>query len=116
MTMKPSVIPAVVLSLGLAACAAMTGRSAGRTIDDATISASVKSKLAADAGAKTLTSVDVDTVNGTVYLSGTVPDAATKERAARLAREVDGAQHVVNNLQTKSTMAGDNPEPSHSGY
>jgi hyperosmotically inducible protein len=113
---KLSVIPAVILAVGLAGCAAMTGRSAGRTIDDATISASVKSKLAADAGAKTLTSVDVDTVNGTVYLSGTVPDAATKERAARLAREVDGAQRVVNNLQTRSSMAGDDPDKSDGGY
>jgi len=49
-----------------------------------------------------------------VYLSGTVPNQAAKEQAGRLAREVDGAHHVVNNLQTNSKMAGDNPDAS--GY
>jgi osmotically-inducible protein OsmY len=112
--MKQSVIPAVILALGLAGCATMTGRTAGRTIDDATISTSVKAKLAKDESAKTLTSIDVDTVNGTVYLSGTVPNQAAKEQAGRLAREVDGTQRVVNNLQTNSKMAGDNPDKS--GY
>ena len=114
--MKQSVIPALILALGLAGCATMTGRTAGRNIDDATITTSVKAKLAKNESAKTLTSVDVDTVNGTVYLSGTVPDQAAKEQAGRLAREVDGAQRVVNNLQTKSKMAGDNPQKSNSGY
>jgi hyperosmotically inducible protein len=49
----------------------MTGKSAGQTVDDATITASVKSKLVAEK-ATNLTRVDVDTNNGTVYLNGTV--------------------------------------------
>lgn len=84
----------------------MTGRSAGRNIDDASITAAVKGKLAADRAAS-LTSVDVDTVAGTVYLTGTVPTAASKQRATELARQVDGVARVVNNLQAKS--AGDAP-------
>jgi len=113
---KQSVFPALILAVGLAGCATMTGRTAGQHIDDATISTSVKAKLAKGESAKTLTSVDVDTVNGTVYLSGTVPNQAAKEQAGRLAREVDGAQRVVNNLQTNSKMAGDNPDESDDGY
>lgn len=99
----------VILAAGLAACSATTGRTTGRNIDDAAITASVKTKLAEDS-AKTLTSVDVDTVNGIVYLTGTVPDAAAKQRATQIARHVDGVARVENNLQTKSKAAGDAPK------
>ena len=94
----------VVLAAGLAACTAMTGESAGRNIDDASITAAVKAKLAAE-HATTLTSVDVDTVKGTVYLTGTVPDSATRQRAADIAYKVGGVDRVVNNLQTRHTAA-----------
>jgi hyperosmotically inducible periplasmic protein len=99
---------ALTLVVALAGCATLTGRTAGRNIDDAAITAAVKTKLASDKAA-TLTAVDVDTVNGTVYLNGTVPDAAARQRAAALARQVDGVVAVENNLQTKSTTAGDQP-------
>lgn len=99
---------ALTLVVALTGCATLTGRTAGRNIDDAAITAAVKTKLASDKAA-TLTAVDVDTVNGTVYLNGTVPDAAARQRAAALARQVDGVVAVENNLQTKSTTAGDQP-------
>ena len=94
----------VALAGGLAACTAMTGESAGRNIDDASITAAVKAKLAAE-HATTLTSVDVDTVNGTVYLTGTVPDYASKQEASDIAFRVSGVTHVVNNLQSRSVAA-----------
>src|SRR5262245_33276320 len=78
-------------------CTTMTGESAGRNVSDTSITASVKSKLATER-ASTLTSVDVDTVKGTVYLTGIVPDAATSRRAEQLASSVSGVNHVVNNL------------------
>ena len=99
---------ALIVALALAGCTSMTGRSAGQNIDDAAISAAVKTKLASDKVA-TLTSVDVDTVNGTVYLNGTVSDAAAKQRAASLARQVDGVVAIENNLQTRTDAAGDAP-------
>jgi len=99
----------MVLAAGLAACTSTTGRSAGRNVDDAAITASVKTRLAEDS-ARTLTAVDVDTVNGIVYLTGTVPDAAAKQRATQIARHVDGVARVENNLQTKSVAAGDAPK------
>jgi hyperosmotically inducible protein len=82
-------------------CVALTGKTAGRNIDDATITASVKTNLAA-AGAATLTKVDVDTNNGVVSLNGVVDSAAMKERAAQIARQTSGVQGVVNNLQVQS--------------
>jgi hypothetical protein len=94
------------VGLALAACASLTGHTASRNIDDAAITTAVKAKLAAEK-ATTLTSVDVDTVDGTVFLNGTVADAAAKQRAAALARQVDGVIAVENNLQT--TAAGDAP-------
>ncbi|MGH7848449.1 MAG: BON domain-containing protein [Candidatus Binatia bacterium] len=79
-------------------CQAMTGKSAGRNIDDASLTASVKAQLVADKAAN-LVRVDVDTNNGVVYLNGTVESRDQKERAEQLARRVDGVRKVVNNLQ-----------------
>jgi hyperosmotically inducible protein len=78
-------------------CTSMTGKTAGQNVDDATITATVKSKLAAEKVA-TLTKVDVDTNKGTVYLTGNVENAAVKARATEIARAVSGVREVVNNL------------------
>ena len=82
----------------LAGCGTLTGKSAGTNADDATITASVKSKLVADK-AGNLTRVDVDTNNRTVYLNGTVDSAEQKARAEQLAWQAQGVKSVVNNLQ-----------------
>jgi hyperosmotically inducible protein len=86
-------------------CQAMTGRTAGRNIDDATITASVKASLVADKAAN-LTRVDVDTTNGVVSLNGVVESAEQKRRAEQLAGRVDGVRNVINNLQVQSSRAG----------
>ena len=83
-----------------AGCQSMTGRSAGESIDDAAVTASVKAKLVADRPTN-LTRVDVDTNNGTVYLNGTVDTAEQKVRAEQLAWQAKGVKSVVNNLQVK---------------
>ena len=83
-----------------AGCTSMTGKTAGENVDDASITASVKSKLAAEKVA-TLTKVDVDTNKGTVYLTGNVENAAIKARATELARQVAGVREVVNNLKVQ---------------
>ena len=85
-------------------------RVLGEPLDDAVISAAVKTKLARDRTA-TLTGIEVETVNRTVYLRGTAPDGAAKQRAASLARRVDGVVAVENELEvTKTTRAGDAPQ------
>ena len=86
-------------------CQAMTGRSAGRNVDDAAITASVKTTLVADK-ASNLTRVDVDTTNGVVSLNGIVETAEQKNRAAQLASRVDGVRNVVNNLQVQGARTG----------
>ena len=86
------------LALIAGGCQALTGRTAGRNVDDATLTASVKAQLVADKAAN-LVRVDVDTNNGVVYLNGTVDSNDQRERAEQLARRVDGVKRVVNNLQ-----------------
>jgi hyperosmotically inducible protein len=90
----------LVIALTLGACTSMTGKSAGKNVDDSTITASVKSKLVGDKPAN-LTRVDVDTNNGTVYLNGTVETPDQKIRAEQLAWQAKGVKTVVNNLQVQ---------------
>lgn len=97
------------LAAFLTACTAMTGETAGRNVDDATITTAVKAKLAGDHPVS-LTSVGVETVNGTVYLTGNVRDTADKRRASEIAGSVKGVEKVVNNLHTES--AADAPRAS----
>jgi len=97
--MKALALMLVILAV-LGGCRSMTGKTAGQTVDDATITASVKSKLVADKAAN-LTRVDVDTNNGTVYLNGTVETAEQKVKAEQLAWQAQGVKSVVNNLQVQ---------------
>lgn len=90
-----------ILVFALTGCQAMTGKSAGRNVDDAAITASIKSTLVADKVAN-LTRIDVDTNNGVVSLNGVVNSAQQKSRAEELARRVDGVRGVNNNLQISS--------------
>ena len=96
--MKIKTIVTALLVITLMGCQSMTGKTAGRNVDDATITASVKSTLVADKAAN-LTRVDVDTNNGVVALNGVVESGEQKTRAEQLARRVDGVRNVVNNLQ-----------------
>lgn len=86
--------------LSLAGCQAMTGKTAGRNVDDATLTSSVKTKLAADK-LSSLTRIDVDTNNGIVSLNGVVESSEQKARAQELASQVSGVNKVVNNLQVQ---------------
>ncbi|HEU4341331.1 MAG TPA: BON domain-containing protein [Candidatus Binatia bacterium] len=86
----------------LTGCQALTGKTAGQNVDDATITASVKSTLVADKAAN-LTRVDVDTNKGVVSLNGVVESADQKRRAEQLARRVDGVKSVINNLQVQGS-------------
>jgi hyperosmotically inducible periplasmic protein len=90
----------VMLVAVTAGCTSMTGKTAGQNVDDATITAQVKSKLAAEK-VPTMTKVDVDTNRGTVYLTGNVENSDVKARATELARQVSGVRDVVNNLRVQ---------------
>jgi osmotically-inducible protein OsmY len=76
----------------------MTGETAGQNVDDSTITASVKTKLAADK-IGSLTRIDVDTTRQVVSLNGIVDSPEQKARAEQLASQVSGVKKVNNNLQ-----------------
>ena len=88
--------------LTLVGCQAMTGQTMGQNIDDASLTASVKSSLVGDKTAN-LTRIEVDTTNGVVSLTGMVESAQQKARAEQLTRGVNGVKGVKNNLQISSS-------------
>ena len=85
----------------LTACESMTGKTAGRTIDDAAITASVQGKLTSDK-ASNFPRINVDTERGVVTLNGVVRTVEEKSRAESIARMVEGVSKVNNNLQIQS--------------
>ena len=85
----------------LTACQSMTGKTAGQTIDDATVTTSVQEKLTSDK-VSNFSRIDVDTERGVVTLNGVVRSVEEKARAEDLARQVDGVTKVNNNLQIQS--------------
>lgn len=91
------------LALGLGACAST--QTASTQIDDATITAAVKSKLTADPEINPF-NIDVDTDEGTVRLSGTVEKPEARAEAERLARNTEGVVAVVNEIEVGRTTVG----------
>lgn len=87
--------------MSLTACESMTGKTAGRTIDDASTTASVQGKLTSDK-ASNFARINVDTERGVVTLNGVVRTVEEKSRAESLARMVEGVSNVNNNLQIQS--------------
>jgi hyperosmotically inducible protein len=84
----------LVLPLALSAC----GKSVGETIDDATITARVKTALLNDPQVGGL-KIDVDTTLGVVTMSGVVKSQGEEQRAIQLARTVSGVKDVRSTLQ-----------------
>jgi hyperosmotically inducible periplasmic protein len=72
-------------------------RSAGQTVEDATITAAVKTKLLADERTEGF-DINVDTVKGVVTLRGGADNAAAKKAAQELAGQVDGVVLIKNEL------------------
>jgi len=69
----------------------------GEYVDDATISSTVKAKFIEDkdVGAS---AIQVETLNGTVQLSGFARSETERQQAAALAREVKGVKSVKNDI------------------
>ena len=76
-----------------------------QTIDDAAITTEVKSKLAADGNTSAL-KIGVETTDGVVNLSGTVPTDMEKKKAEEIARNVDGVTNVVNKISVDPDSMG----------
>ena|SRR5437867_583922 len=88
-----AIVIAWLLPLTFAAC----GKTIGETIDDATITARVKTALLNDAQVGGM-KIDVDTTQGVVTMSGTVKSKAEESRAVQLARQTPGVKDVKSTL------------------
>jgi hyperosmotically inducible protein len=77
------------------------GSSAGQVLDDAAITAAVKTRLMADSVVGAL-KIDVDTKDGVVSLNGPVKSQTEKDTAIRIARETSGVKEVRDNLVVQS--------------
>lgn len=93
------------LAAGVLICAVVSSasparadaESGGQTIDDATITAQIKTQLLADDVSRS-SNIKVDTEQGQVTLSGTAPHEEAKFRAQEIAENIGGVAAVANNL------------------
>ena len=95
---------------GMSAMFALTGcemmnhhdgdRTAGRALDDKTITATVQHDLNREPVYK-FNGIDVKTYSGVVQLSGFVDTQEQKQRAGEIARQSEGVTQVVNNITLK---------------
>jgi osmotically-inducible protein OsmY len=106
--MKQQLLSALVIAMvATAAVAPLVGaqdRTIGEKVDDATITASVKTKLVSER-AKNMVAVNVDTQNSVVHLQGTVPTLEDRFQAERLARATKGVVDVKNDLKLETAAA-----------
>ena len=104
MKIRHSLIAAAIAATLLTAatgCAVSRGQeSSGQYVDDSVITASVKTRMLDDervAG----TSITVETLKGTVMLSGFAKNEAEKVAAESIARGVDGVKAVKNEITVR---------------
>jgi hyperosmotically inducible periplasmic protein len=103
MMLRGSVVALVVLVATSTGCS-LAGRTFGTYVDDQSVTAAVKMGLARKVP-RTVTRVDVDTFQGTVYLSGEVGSAIQKSDAEITAWQVNGVTQVVNDLTVRGERA-----------
>jgi len=94
--MKSTILKPILFSLMLASpivsagtSISMAAESVGEYVDDAKITASVKAKLTAE-NAANFTKIGVETSNNVVSLTGEVDSKDQKEKAEKIAKQVNG--------------------------
>jgi osmotically-inducible protein OsmY len=86
------------IALISAGCAVVRGQeTAGSYVDDAAITTSIKAKFIDDK-IVSASSISVETLNGTVQLSGFAKNAAEKTQAEEIARKTNNVRSVRNDI------------------
>ena len=90
----------VLLSVVLGCAGNAHKESTGEYVDDSWITSKVKAAFVKD---KTLTAseINVDTVKGTVHLTGVVKDPGDASHAAEVTRDIKGVMSVNNDIQVR---------------
>jgi hyperosmotically inducible periplasmic protein len=82
-------------------CAVTRGQeTVGAYVDDATITTQVKSRFVENKDVDA-SSIKVETLNGTVMLSGFAKNTTEKDTAASIARKVNGVKSVKNEIAVR---------------
>jgi len=103
---------AVAAALALGACATDNKQASGKQettgqyVDDATVTAKVKTAIATDVGVKAASNVNIETYRGVVQLSGFADSDDQASRAANAAKKVNGVRSVKNDIRIKSSSSG----------
>ncbi len=100
-TTVAAVLAAVVGTGQVAGCAvARDQQSVGSYIDDTTITTQVKARFA-EAPTVSAMAISVETLKGTVQLSGFAKSTDERAQAERIARDVSGVAAVKNNIAVR---------------
>jgi len=75
-------------------------QSVGAYVDDTVITTQIKSRMAENKDVAA-TSISVETLNGTVMLSGFAKSALEKATAEKIARDVNGVKAVKNEIAVR---------------
>ena len=90
------------LGVATVGCApSATTRTVGTTVDDASITAKVKTEIAKEQGLGEALGINVDTYRGVVSLNGFVDSQDQIDKAVSCARRIGGVAEVKNNLSVK---------------
>src|SRR5579871_5347613 len=89
----------LVVAAALTSPGCRTNETPEQQVRDAKITANLKSKLAADLGASTVTNISVNVTNDVVTLSGTVHDSTEKAKAIVVAQSIPDVARVNDDLQ-----------------
>ena len=99
-TTLAAAMTAVVL-LTASGCAVTRGQeTVGAYVDDTTITTRVKARFVENKDVDA-SSISVETLGGTVMLSGFAKNTMEKESAGRIAREVSGVKSVKNEIAVR---------------
>jgi len=102
MKIRTNLAAAMALTLiTVTGCAVSRGQQTpGAYLDDSAITASVKTRML-DNSEVAGTSITVETLNGTVMLSGFAKNQTEKDTAGTIARNVDGVRSVKNEITVR---------------
>ena len=94
-------VGAAITLAGAAWAADSAPRTAGVVMDDAAITASIKTQLTVEKDTKAR-QINVETQKGIVQLNGFVDSSDARAEAAKIAAGTDGVKQVRNNLEVRS--------------
>ncbi|MCL4490442.1 MAG: BON domain-containing protein [Nitrospirae bacterium] len=101
LTMKQVLIFLMLAVFLTPGCASLTGETAGQKVDDSMITAKINERIIADPDLHYL-KINVDTFQGHVTLTGSVPSKAAQDKLVKYAQETKGVKDVKTNLIIQS--------------